>query len=279
MHFFRYYTIIISGDIMENILRLDYNKMLSKNIKITKSRVCTEIGLHWHSYCELLYFYDGILESTINGKRVDLHQGTMYLMSPIDVHRTIVKDKNHPISFINISFTENLLDLSLIQKLNCPYYIDSCDEKMKTLINLIYNSENEAETQHLLNIILHNLISEKNKLFTANESVLNANIIKCIRYIGENYNSNITLTSAANYLHIAPAYLSSLFSKSCRCTFKEYLTQQRISHAKDLLLSTDKTVGEICFACGFSNLSNFFRCFKEQEKITPTEYRKNHKTI
>ena len=269
----------MSGDIMENILRLDYNKMLSKNIKITKSRVCTEIGLHWHSYCELLYFYDGILESTINGKRVDLHQGTMYLMSPIDVHRTIVKDKNHPISFINISFTENLLDLSLIQKLNCPYYIDSCDEKMKTLINLIYNSENEAETQHLLNIILHNLISEKNKLFTANESVLNANIIKCIRYIGENYNSNITLTSAANYLHIAPAYLSSLFSKSCRCTFKEYLTQQRISHAKDLLLSTDKTIVEICFACGFSNLSNFFRCFKEHEKITPTEYRTNNKTI
>ena len=269
----------MSGDIMENILRLDYNKMINKNIKITKSHTCSEIGLHWHNYCELIYFYDGILESSINGKKVDLHQGTMYLMSPIDVHCTIVKDKNHPISFINISFTENILDSSIVQKLNCPYYIDSCDEKMKTLINLICSSENEAETQHLLNIILHNLIREENKLFAANESVLNTNIIKCIRYIGENYNSNITLTSAANHLHIAPAYLSSLFSKSCKCTFKEYLTQQRISHAKDLLLSTDKTVVEICYVCGFSNLSNFFRCFKEHEKITPTKYRKNHKSV
>ena len=46
----------------------------------------------------------------------------------------------------------------------------------------------------------------------------------------------------------------------------------------DLMLKTDDFISEICYACGFNNISNFNRFFKKKIGMTPSEYRIHIKT-
>ncbi len=60
-------------------------------------------------------------------------------------------------------------------------------------------------------------------------------------------------------------------------TFFDYLTLFRLEKALPQLTYTKKTVAEIAYDCGFSNLRSFNRAFKRHIALTPSEYRKNFK--
>ncbi len=66
-------------------------------------------------------------------------------------------------------------------------------------------------------------------------------------------------------------------ARSCRafynCTPTGILNQHRIERAKMLLGSTDEKVISIAFACGFTNLANFYRNFNSRTGMTPKSWR------
>lgn len=53
-----------------------------------------------------------------------------------------------------------------------------------------------------------------------------------------------------------------------------WLTVKRLEYARDLLRTTNKTIAEIVFECGFENVSHFARIFKEKYGLTPLQCRK-----
>ena len=53
----------------------------------------------------------------------------------------------------------------------------------------------------------------------------------------------------------------------------EYIRSIRLKHAEKLLKSTNKTVQEIMFNCGFNNKAYFYREFSKKYHLTPKEYR------
>ncbi len=259
---------------MNDIIRLSVNDLMGKNIHIKTAEDFSDIGLHWHSYYELIYFFEGEVISIINGIEKPLKKGTLYMLTPIDLHHTFKKDKKTQIKYINISFTENIIDEKLRKDMNGAYYIPSVNNKTLALIELLSQPKvTDAETQHLINALLYNVTQEKFKLDKTAGTLTDKNIHKAIRYISENFNKDINLKTISGFLHITPSYFSYLFSKTCGCTFKEYLTDYRISYAKELLKSTDKSVTDICYLCGFSNLPNFLRVFKKQVGKTPSAYK------
>lgn len=65
---------------------------------------------------------------------------------------------------------------------------------------------------------------------------------------------------------------SHFFRKKTNYTFIDYITNLRITKACQLLSDTTYTVAEICYTCGFNNLSNFIRTFKKKKAMTPNEY-------
>jgi len=269
---------MLLGDYMEKIKRLTTSLLFGKNIHIknVSKKNFSDPGMHWHSYCELIYCEKGVLESTINGTKIEAHPNSLYLLTLVDFHHTVIKYPDKDFNFTNISFAENAVDKQLISELNCAYYIESCDEKIKSLVDIIQKTENETEMHYILNALLLNVIKKENKLEPTENPMLNHNILQCIRYISNNFQNPITLKSTAEYLHLSPEYLSGLFSKACGCTFKEYLISYRITYAKELLKSTKNSVTDICFLCGYSNLTNFLKSFKKHTNQSPSEYRSNH---
>lgn len=59
----------------------------------------------------------------------------------------------------------------------------------------------------------------------------------------------------------------------------QYLNEQRILHAKDLLLSTDVPVHEIGSMVGIDNTNHFIKLFKRYTGATPLQYRRKHLSI
>ena len=56
--------------------------------------------------------------------------------------------------------------------------------------------------------------------------------------------------------------------------FSNYVVHLRLTHAKQLLETTEESVTEIALQSGFSNVSYFIRAFKNAYDKPPLKYRK-----
>lgn len=97
-----------------------------------------------------------------------------------------------------------------------------------------------------------------------------------ISYIEENYNKIISLKELADTINVSSQYLCKLFKACLSIRPFQYLTQQRIIKSKKLLLETKWPIQDIGIQCGFNNASYFCSSFKQFEKITPNNFRKQH---
>ena len=102
----------------------------------------------------------------------------------------------------------------------------------------------------------------------------NTEIVKnAIQYISRNFSTPLTLEAVASFVHLNPAYFSTLFKQSTGSTFKEYLNMVRIEEAKRLLNNTDYSLIDIAIAIGYDNQSYFSKVFKKYTGLSPTKYR------
>lgn len=93
-------------------------------------------------------------------------------------------------------------------------------------------------------------------------------------YLGEHFTGAISLEQAAALANMTPSAFSRYFKYRTRKTFSSFLLELRIGHAAKLLMQTERRVGEVCYECGFNNLSNFNRHFKTIYNMQPREFRK-----
>lgn len=98
-------------------------------------------------------------------------------------------------------------------------------------------------------------------------------IAKVCEYIDKNIEEPIRLGDVAQLVSMSESAFSHFFKKKTNCMFIDYVTNLRIARACQLLSETTYTVAEICYTCGFNNLSNFIRIFKKKKGSTPQEYR------
>jgi len=98
-------------------------------------------------------------------------------------------------------------------------------------------------------------------------------------YLYTNLNSPIKIDQVAGLVNMSSSAFSHFFKKRTQRPFTEYLTELRIGHAAKLLISTEKNISEVCYECGFNNISNFNRSFKAQKGCTPSEFRSQQKLI
>jgi AraC-like DNA-binding protein len=81
----------------------------------------------------------------------------------------------------------------------------------------------------------------------------------------------------ANQLNISPKYLSSVAKKVSGKNPMRWITESTMQDCYSLLTETDMSIKEISNKLGFPNSSFFSQYFREQAKVTPLEYRFDHK--
>lgn len=93
------------------------------------------------------------------------------------------------------------------------------------------------------------------------------------------FRDNPTLATVSKVAGMSRPYFCDKFKQSTGENFCDYLNRLKIGYAKKLLASTDISITEICFRCGFNSASNFLRVFHAMVDMSPSEYRKKKKTL
>ena len=97
--------------------------------------------------------------------------------------------------------------------------------------------------------------------------------IRIISKLNDCYNQNLNFTSLAEEFSVSPSQLSKIFKRESGKTMKQYLTDVRISKAKEFLLNTNSSILDIGMSIGFTDYYYFLRVFKKETGLTPSEFR------
>ena len=99
-------------------------------------------------------------------------------------------------------------------------------------------------------------------------------IERTIEYIRANPTADLSLNTICERVNFTPIYFHKLFKASTGKTLHEYVEEERIKKAIDLMISTDMTLTQIAYECGFSSQSYFSYAFKHLKGTSPRIYAK-----
>ncbi len=102
-------------------------------------------------------------------------------------------------------------------------------------------------------------------------------VMKVKEYINEHYAEDLSLPGLASMVGMSPSSFSRFFKMRTGKTLSSYIIAIRLGNAARALVDTTTTVSEICYSCGFNNLSNFNRVFRAKRGMTPHEFRSMYK--
>lgn len=230
----------------------------------------------------------GMLYShTTNGEiheyNLEANQGFLICPGQINLYTADEKDpwKYVWIEFDGIHAEECLLQAGLQQ--DQPIYRPQSMEEGKLLQEqMLYFTENSSKSPiHLvgcLYLFLDKLIEfstrrqsieeKKTQDFYINEAVV---------YIQQNYNRELTVDEVAGFCKLNRNYFSRKFKQVMGCTPQEFLIQQRLTNAAELMRLTDLPIKAVAARCGYQNQFHFSQAFKKSYGLPPQEWRKlNH---
>lgn len=118
-------------------------------------------------------------------------------------------------------------------------------------------------------LIMNRFTPAKSKKYSEHRS----DIEKVINYIYNSYQKKIDIDDLVKIACVSKYYFIRLFKNHTGVCPYDFIINYRINKAKELLRTTDYTIGEICVMTGFNDYNNFIRGFKKVVGITPLKYR------
>ena len=100
---------------------------------------------------------------------------------------------------------------------------------------------------------------------------------KVEEYINEHYSADIRLQTLSDLVGMTPTAFSRFFKLRTGKTISEYIIDIRLGIASRKLVDTTMSISEICYDCGFNNVSNFNRIFKRKKGVSPKSFRENYR--
>ncbi|ACT02707.1 response regulator transcription factor [Paenibacillus sp. JDR-2] len=100
-------------------------------------------------------------------------------------------------------------------------------------------------------------------------------IDKIKRYITLHIDQGLSRQYIADHVGLSPGYVAKLFKKAAGLSVSDYIVEEKMRIAKELLAKSDMTVSSVALAVGFSNFAYFSAIFKKKVGSTPVDYRRN----
>lgn len=253
---------------------------------------------HWHSYFEITYVQEGQGNYSVNGQEYMMKPGDIIIFNNVEAHgwKLMGEDMKLLVMIFSPEFVAEKLSVFDSEYLkpfvergsNFKNRIRSeepVSHEIRKGIREIYAEWQQQKEGYPLMIkanilrILTMLIrtyqdeSKSGEMLKEKKSAMKR-LEQAISYIDHHYSEKITLDEVAAAAYMSSNYFSSYFRKVTGISFSEYVTRIRISHARELLRDTDKSVTEIAMECGFHNISNFYRLYKKQVGKPPRDEKK-----
>ena len=255
--------------------------------------------LHIHMEYELNYLENASGVLRMVGDSIEEIGNLDLVLIPAGTKHTYVNHtcNQSDVREVTIRFSRSLFD-SLINKRHFKSIKDMFDNATSGLVfspemivslqqdlRSLSNDEKLDSFHNLLRLIavLKSLsLDNKAKRLNVEDIVQNTKDFRSDRlnsimsFLHENYQRSISLSEVASLISMSEASLTRFLKKWTGKTFIDNLNDIRLSESASRLIETSDSISEICYKCGFNNLSNFNRVFKRRKGCTPTEYREKY---
>lgn len=272
----------------------------SEVISIHKHDRFVKFEKHKHDYVEMMFVYSGSIKQEIEGKKLVVEKGEILLLD-MNVEHSIEAASENDIAinilikkeFFDWIFMSQIADNDLISnfivqalygKNESKQYIhfktsenDKVSNFMIQILMEYYDKKNGMETaiRAYIMLLFNELLRQYKKHLSSElvykiDSTISTEILN---YINSHY-KEITLKAMADHFSYNPDYIGKLVKKIIGKTLTELIIEKKINQAQYLLQNTKMSVTDVVTEIGYSNVSYFYRQFKEQVGETPDEYRR-----
>lgn len=259
---------------------------------------------HWHEHIELWFLRDGNVDLKINNTQYEMKNFDLAVVNPSEIHSisfdsTIFYDclVISPLFMQSGIGRDNLYganDNNLIfkksgigQTFETGDFIlknHIRDPKIKEFFDRIIEESEEKKVAFDL-AILSSICDLLVYLYRNHMATIPnddgagkhdfENIKPAIKYLTENYTTDISYVKLAQICNINPHYFCKQFKKLTGKSVISYINELRISQSKFLMRNTKFSVTEIAFTVGYNDANYFSRIFKKVTGVSPTKFREN----
>jgi AraC-like DNA-binding protein len=155
--------------------------------------------------------------------------------------------------------------------------------KIHKRIKLLSSENSDFESVIELISILHELSLDKEYRILSTNSYVETGfsseskrVQKVLNYLQLHCREDVHLNDVAAHIGMSSASFSRFLKKRSGKNFVEYLNDLRLGYATHDLVNTNNPISEICYSCGYNNISNFNRIFKQRKGVTPKEFRETY---
>ena len=242
--------------------------------------------LHCHDFYELFYITRGKAIHNINSENLVLSEGDLVLIRPDDIHKYEFLD-NFDFEIISIGISpEHFSDASGMLEADTSYF-DS--HEMPFVINLkghelsdIYRKLCRIDRipigagrrqyfRSILPFLLYRFMSVEDD---HPKAAIPQWLAELIGQMCMPENFIMGLPRLLDLSHLSQEHLTREFRRCLDLTPTEFINLKRLSYAAELINSGAQDMTDVCFACGFNNLSYFYSCFKKQYGCPPKKFSK-----
>lgn len=98
-------------------------------------------------------------------------------------------------------------------------------------------------------------------------------LIDVIKFIKGNLHEPISLNQVADVACMTVPSFCRFFKNRTKMRFSQYLVEERMEHARKLLIELDKPISDIASLCGYNSNSHFCKVFKDHTGQSPYQYK------
>ena len=250
--------------------------------------------LHYHDYYEVFIMMSGTAIHDINGEDKLLNENSLILIRPNDTH-TYKSYQDGKFSFINLAFKKEIFENLFLYLGDCISKEDLISSKMPPTIILskrdkenllsrfgrlnILDWENHREQIINMKLLLVDIFA---KYFTSKNievSSIPPNLEKLVKKMNNKEYFYVGIDKMVELSGYSREHLSRLMRKHYNTSITEFINNLRINYACNMLINSNIDILSICYDAGFLNLSWFYKVFKKNIGITPSEFREKYTTI
>lgn len=244
-------------------------------ILLSEYKIFTEDELHISRYFDryvMIFMDKGTLYFTENGKEVVLNPGEFYFQKKFIYQSATIKSpdaKYYFIEFTALECKEN--ETGTVIPLH--FHFDKATffpllEKLVTLSKALPFSFLDSQ------IAFYKILGKLSGSKDFDENIIN----KTIEFLHKNFNKKITYATLCDEFMYSESHLKRIFKKTTGISPHAYLNTIRLNQAHNEVISSTKSFSDIATHCGFADFTTFFRLFKSEYGVSPSEYRKKHIT-
>lgn len=247
--------------------------------------------VHTHVYYELLYVLDGVVIMTIRGRDYRVEAGSLVFLNQFDEHATHLISDHYRRYYLLIpptqlnAFHNDVLLLSVFRLHGdqFSYVLPTGADKPRfdTYFAMLKDAADrggpylDERIEALMTLILTDAQALRPDMFTPVREVSFLPVQDILDELDKDFTKPLNLQALAARFHVSPGCLSAHFRRQVGMSPMQYVTQSRLNRAKILLSKTELSVMEVAQQCGFGDVSNFVRRFRQQFQLTPLQFRRH----